>query len=320
MNSNAQHRPFVVLTGGTGGAKFVAGLQDAVGADKLTAIVNTGDDLEWWGLHVSPDIDSVVYGLSGLLSRERGWGVEADTFHCLDQMRKLGAPAWFQLGDRDLATHLRRTQLLHNRHTLTEATLAISDTLGVRAHILPMSDQRVETRVLTDIGELGFQEYFVRERYRPQVRSVRFEGHEEAQPAPGVLESITNAEAVFLAPSNPITSIGPILSIAGIRGALRQAAAPVVAVSPIVAGAPVSGPAGELMASVGLPVSTAGIAQAYADFLDVLVADEADRGTHVDHVNLVFTNTIMKSSADRLALADAALLAAGLCQGKAVAG
>jgi LPPG:FO 2-phospho-L-lactate transferase len=320
VNSGLEYRPFVVLTGGTGGAKFVAGLEQSVAADRLAVVINTGDDLRCWGLHVSPDIDSVVYSLAGLLSRERGWGVEADSFHCLDQMRKLGAPGWFQLGDRDLALHLQRTQLLAEGQTLSQATLTISDALGVRARILPMSDQRVETRVVTDMGELSFQEYFVRERYRPSVRSVRFEGHEEARPAPGVVESIAQAEAVFIAPSNPITSIGPILSVRGIREALQQTCAPVVAISPIVAGAAVSGPAGELMASQGLPVSIAGVAQAYAEFLDVLIADEADRGTVVDGIDVVFTNTIMKSSADRVALAEAALLAAGLCEGKAVAG
>ncbi len=320
MNSGSERRPFVVLTGGTGGAKFVAGLQQAVGSEGLAVIVNTGDDLVWWGLHVSPDIDSVVYALAGLLSRERGWGVEDDTFRCLDQMRKLGAPEWFQLGDRDLALHLQRTRLLAEGRTLSQATLALSEALGARARILPMSDQRVATRVRTDLGELSFQEYFVRERYRPAVRSVRFEGWEQAQPAPGVIDAITNAEAIFIAPSNPITSIGPILSIPGIREALRQASAPVVAISPIIAGAAVSGPAGELMASQGLPISIAGVAQVYADFLDVLIADEADRGTTLRNVDLVFTNTIMKSPAGRLALAEAALLAAGLCEGKAVAG
>ncbi len=320
MSLNSGRRPFVVLTGGTGGAKFVTGLQHAAGADKVAVIVNTGDDLTWWGLHVSPDIDSVVYALAGLLSRERGWGVEADTFHCLDQMRKLGAPAWFQLGDRDLATHLVRTRLLAEGHTLTQATEKISDALGVRTRILPMSDERVETRVLTDMGELSFQEYFVREGYRPSVRSVRFEGSEHARPAPGAVQAITEAEAVFIAPSNPISSIGPVLSVRGIADALRRTAAPVVATSPIVGGAAVSGPAGDLMASQGLPVSLAGIAQAYRDFLDVLIADESDRGTAVDGPRVVFTNTIMNTQSDRVALAEAALLAAGLCQGKAVAG
>ncbi len=320
MTSASSNRRFVVLTGGTGGAKFITGLQAAVGDEKLAIIVNTGDDLAWWGLHVSPDIDSVMYALAGILSRERGWGVESDSFHCLEVMRKLGVPGWFQLGDRDLAVHLERTRRLAQGQTLSQATRTLSEAFGVRARILPMSDQRVETRVTTDIGELTFQEYFVREGYRPTVHSVRFKGCQQAQPAPAVIEHITDAEAVFLAPSNPITSIGPILSIREIREGLRQTAAPVVAVSPIVAGTAVSGPAGDLMAAHRLPVSIAGIAETYSDFLDVLIADEADRGTTVKGVDLVFTRTIMRSESDRLALAEAALLAAGLCQGKAVAG
>jgi len=197
-----------VLSGGTGGAKFLSGLAAVMPARELIVIVNTGDDLTWWGLHVSPDLDSITYALAGLLSRERGWGVEGDTFGCLEAMRQMGAPAWFQLGDRDLATHLRRTELLVAKRTLSAATAEIARSLGVQARILPMSDDRVETRVMTVGGELSFQEYFVRERYQVPVRGVRLEGAERARPAPTVLEAIAQAEAVILAPSNPITSIG----------------------------------------------------------------------------------------------------------------
>lgn len=298
-----------VLTGGSGGAKFVAGLAAIVPARELTLIVNTGDDLTWWGLRVSPDLDSITYALAGMLSRERGWGVEGDTFHCLEAMRRMGSPAWFQVGDRDLATHLRRTELLSAGKTLREATAEIAGSLGVQARILPMSDDRVETRVMTVNGELSFQEYFVRERYQVAVRGVRFEGAEQARPAPAVLAAIAQAEAVILAPSNPVTSIGPILAVPGIRAALVQTQAPVAAISPIVGGAAVSGPAGELMKTQALPVSMAGVARCYADFLSLLIADQSDSlcGTPVEGIAVRYTRTVMKSEADRAALARSVL-------------
>lgn len=299
----------VVLSGGTGGAKFVRGLAAVVPARELTVIVNTGDDLTWWGLHVSPDLDSITYALAGILDRERGWGVEGDTFHCLETMRRMGAPAWFQLGDLDLATHLRRTELLGEGRTLSEVTSEIALTLGIDTRILPMSDYQVETRVLTAEGELSFQEYFVRERYQPTARGVCFAGADQARPAPGVLEAIARAEAIVIAPSNPVTSIGPILAVPGIREALAQTAAPVAAISPIIGGAAVSGPAGELMKTRGLPVSIAGVARCYADFLDVLIADERDLafGAQVEGIAVRYTNTLMKSEADQTALARSVL-------------
>jgi LPPG:FO 2-phospho-L-lactate transferase len=266
----------VVLTGGTGGAKFVDGLRQVVSAYELTIIVNTGDDLEWWGLYVSPDLDSITNVLAGRLSKERGWGVKGDTFHCLQAMEELGQPIWFQVGDRDLAVHLLRSKLLANGKTLAEATTEIAAKLGVQARILPMSNSRVETRVATPIGELSFEEYFVQRWFQDPVNSVRFEGAADAQPAPGVVDAIMSASVVLLAPSNPVTSIGPILALPAIREALRKTPAPVAAVSPIVGGSAVSGPAGILMAAQGLPVSLAGVAQAYMDFLDVLIADVRD--------------------------------------------
>jgi len=301
----------VVLTGGTGGAKFVQGLKQVVPPRELTFIVNTGDDLRWWGLHVSPDVDSITYALAGTLSRERGWGVEGDTFECLDAMRRLGAPGWFQLGDRDLALHISRTEKLAAGKTLSQATAEIARALGIESRILPMTDDRVETRVKTSAGELSFQEYFVRERYQVAVEGVRFEGAEQARPAPGVAEAISRAECVLIAPSNPVTSIGPILAVPGIREALRATPARVAAISPIVGGAPVSGPAGELMRTQGLAVSAEGVAQAYADFLDVLIADERDAAERPTveklGVELRTARTVMKSDADKAGLAWAAL-------------
>ena len=298
-----------VLTGGTGGANFVQGLAAVMPAHELTVIVNTGDDLTWWGLHVSPDLDSVTYALAGMLSRERGWGIEGDTFHCLEAMRRMGAPSWFQLGDRDLATHVLRSQLLSKNKTLSEATAEIARSLGVSVAILPMSDDRVETRLQTADDDLSFQEYFVRERYQVPVRGVRFEGAEQARPAPGVLEAIAQAEAVVIAPSNPITSIGPILAVPGLREALQRTKAAVAAISPIIGDAAVSGPAGELMKTQGLPVSIGGVARCYGDFLDLLIADERDAafGTRVEGAAARYTSTLMKSESDKTALARSVL-------------
>src|ERR1041385_8904155 len=219
-----------VLTGGTGGAKFVQGLMKVVDPREVHVIVNSGDDLRWWGLHVSPDIDSVVYALGGELSKERGWGVQGDTFECLARMKSFGSAAWFQLGDRDLATHLRRTELLREGATLAQATADISNSFGIQAKILPMSNDPVETRVLSNNGELSFQKYFVRDRWQAEVHGVYFAGADKAQPAPGVIEAIRFSSAVFLAPSNPITSIGPILAVPAIRDALCHTKATITAI------------------------------------------------------------------------------------------
>src|SRR5258708_33698442 len=262
----------VVLTGGSGGAKFVDGLRRVVPPEDLTIIVNTGDDHDWWGLHVSPDLDSITYVLAGMLSSERGWGVRGDTFYCLQAMKELGEPIWFSVGDRDLATHLLRTKLLSQGQTLTQTTQMIAQRLNLSSRILPMSNMRVETRVDTPSGEFSFEEYFVQRWYQDPVNAVRFAGAEDARPAPGVLEAIACAQAVLLAPSNPVTSIGPILAVPGIRDALVETSAPVVAVSPIIGHAAVSGPAANLMASQQLEVSIEGVAQPYNPFPILLTA------------------------------------------------
>jgi LPPG:FO 2-phospho-L-lactate transferase len=297
----------VVLTGGTGGAKLVEGLLAVGPAADLTFIVNTADDLEWWGLHVSPDLDSITYAAAGCLSRERGWGVQGDTFHCLQAMADLSQPSWFQVGDRDLAVHLVRSKLLAQGKTLSEVTAEIGAKLGVKARILPMCNSRVETRVDTPAGELGFQQYFVERSYRDRVRSVRFAGAAEARPAPGVIDAIVSATAVLIAPSNPITSIGPILAVPGIREALRETRATIAAVSPIIGNAAVSGPAGTLMASQGLPVSLAGVARAYHDFLDLMIADLSDRQEagqlEGPSLRVYCTGTLMRTIEDKSKLA-----------------
>lgn len=296
-----------VLSGGTGGAKFVDGLSQVVSPEQLTIIVNTGDDLLWWGLYVSPDIDSIAYALAGLLSRERGWGVRGDTFFCLQHMAQLGQPIWFHTGDRDLAVHILRSKLLAEGKTLSEVTGEICDKLGVKARLLPMSNSRVETRVGTPVGELSFEEYFVQRWYQDPVESVRFAGAADAEPAPGVIDAILGADIVLLAPSNPVTSIGPILAVPGIHDALRRTQGPIAAISPIVAGESVSGPAGILMASQGLPVSVAGVAQAYHDFLDLLVIDVRDaraaEGLRQSGLSVHVAKTLMRTPEDKAELA-----------------
>lgn len=304
----------VVLTGGTGGAKLVQGLGHVVRPENLTVIVNTGDDLDWWGLHISPDVDSVLYALADSLSAERGWGLENDSFRCLERMARLGQPTWFSLGDLDLATHLARTNLLRGGKSLSAVTAELAHRIGVRTRVLPMSDDRVATMIETPAGTLNFQEYFVRERHQVEVRAVLFDGADQARPAPGVIEGIESAEAVILAPSNPVTSIGPILAVPGIRDALRRTSASVTAVSPIVGGAAVSGPAAMLMRRKGWPSTIAGVAQAYEDFLDVLIVDLADHAD-ADHLregdlHVLCANTIMKSLEDKQELARFTLHAA----------
>ena len=302
-----------VLTGGTGGAKFVDGLRQIIAPEELTIIVNTGDDLLWWGLYVSPDIDSITYVLSGMLSKERGWGVKGDTFFCLQHMGQLGQPIWFHAGDRDLAVHILRSKLLAEGKTLSEVTAEIADKLGVKARILPMSNSRVETRVGTPMGELSFEEYFVQRWFQDPVESIRFAGAADAEPAPGVIDAIVNADVVLLAPSNPITSIGPILAVPGVREALHKTRGRIAAVSPIVAGEAVAGPAGILMASQGLPVSVAGIAQAYHDFLDMLIVDVRDTESadelRKSGLRVQVAKTVMRTAEDKAELASAVLSA-----------
>ena len=303
-----------VLTGGTGGAKFVDGLRQIVRPEELTIVVNTGDDMLWWGLYVSPDVDSITYMLAGKLSQERGWGVKRDTFYALQAMGQFGEPTWFNAGDRDLATHIFRSKLMAEGKTLSEATSEIAGRLGIRARILPMSNARVETRVLTPAGDLSFEEYFVRRRYQDPVESVRFSGSSDAQPAPGVIEAIRSADLVLLAPSNPVTSIAPILAVPGIREALRESGATIAAVSPIVGEAAVTGPAGALMAAQGFAVSIAGVAEFYRDFLDMLVVDSQDAPAAEElrksGLSVHCTPTIMRHHEDRIALAKSVVEAA----------
>jgi LPPG:FO 2-phospho-L-lactate transferase len=306
----------VVVAGGVGAARFLAGLVRALPAASVTAVVNTGDDVDVHGLHVSPDIDSVVYRLAGLADDERGWGLSGETWRGLDMLRRYGAPTWFQLGDADLATHVWRTEHLRRGVPLSKVTAEQCAALGIEARVLPMSDDRVTTRVrCADLGELHLQEWFVRERCVPAVESVRFEGVERARPAPGVLEAITSADAVIVAPSNPIISVGPVLAVPGVRDALR-AAPRGIAVTPIVAGRAVKGPAAELLRAHGIDVSAAGVAGLYADIVQTMVVDERDTNLAGAVADLglrpVVTDTLMSDVDAATRLARATLSAVGV--------
>ncbi len=300
-----------VLAGGVGAAKFLRGLIDVVDAESITVIGNTADDEEFLGLHVSPDLDTVVYTLSDNVHPEQGWGLADETFRVLEQARQLGEEMWFLLGDKDIATHLLRTRRLREGRSLSEATERIARAFGVRCRLLPMTDDSVRTIVSTDDGELSFQEYFVRRRQQDEVRALRFDGEEAARPAPGVLDAIADADAVIIAPSNPLVSVGPILAVPGIREALVKTDAPVAAVSPIVGGQALKGPADKMLASLGHEVSATGVARLYADFLDVLVLDDQDAAlapeVEVLGVRAFVTDTIMRDAASKRALAEATL-------------
>jgi LPPG:FO 2-phospho-L-lactate transferase len=306
----------VALAGGTGAAKLLRGLAQVTDPRRLLIVGNTGDDLDWWGLRVSPDLDSVAYGLAGLLDPARGWGVRDDTFHCLAAMAQLGRETWFRLGDRDLATHLHRTLLLRGGASLTTATRALTDALGVAARLVPMSDDPVRTELRTQGGWLSLEEFFVRERCEPDVLDVAYRGAESARPAPQVLEAIDTAEAVVVCCSNPVTSIGPILAVPGIQDALVRTPAPVVAVSPIVGGQAVSGPAAKLLTARGLDVSPLGVARAYRPWLDALVLDRADAALapalQRDGVRAVVADALMPDGAAEARLARTVLEAAGV--------
>jgi LPPG:FO 2-phospho-L-lactate transferase len=297
----------VALTGGTGGAKLVEGLAALLDPRQLTVICNTGDDCVFHGLHISPDIDTITYTLAGLSDAEKGWGIKGDTFVALEQLRRLGSNAWFNLGDKDMATHVLRTQLLREGRGLSEITAQIRHALGVAATILPMSDERIETRVQTPAGEISFQEFFVKERWAPEVLSVRFAGAEQSRPAPGVLEAIRRAEAIIVCPSNPITSIGPILAVPGIRAALEQIEAPVVGVSPIIGVAAISGPAHKLLQATGWRASALGVARCYRGFLDNFLIASEDESSAAEIQSLGIetrcANIRMTSLADKRRLA-----------------
>jgi len=303
------------IAGGVGAARLLRGLVRVVPPEEVTAVVNTGDDTEMHGLHISPDLDTVTYTLAGLNDDERGWGLAGERWTAMDALERLGGEAWFRLGDRDLATHLYRTGRLGAGVPLSAVTAEITAALGVGSRLVPMSDDPVRTHLTLEGGtEVSFQDYFVRHRHAVAVTAVRFEGAERAVPAPGVLDAVESAEVVVLCPSNPIVSVAPVLAVPGVGAAVADRREDVVAVSPIVAGAALKGPADRLLTELGHDASVVGVARLYAPYAATLVVDEADAALVAEveacGVRCVVTPTIMHTPDDAAALA-ARLLDAG---------
>ncbi len=298
------------LAGGIGAARFLTGLKHFVEEKDLSVVVNTGDDIELFGLHISPDLDIVMYTLAGIVNEEKGWGLRGDTFRCLGVLKKMDE-AWFTLGDMDLATHLFRTSLLHKGHTLTEVTARLCDIFGLKTSLLPMTDDRFETRIRTQTGSIHFEEYLVKRGARDQVLGVEYMGAESAKPSRGVMKSLRDSELIVICPSNPIVSIGTILTVDGVRNALRNTKAKKIAISPIISGAPIKGPADKLMKGLGLEVSAFSVARLYSDFLDTFIIDksDSDEKCRIEKLGLEVkvTNTIMKSQKEKKQLAKTVL-------------
>lgn len=307
----------LALAGGVGGAKLAFGLAHVLPPEALTTVVNTGDDEVFHGLHVSPDLDTVMYTLAGDVNPDTGWGLRDDTFHVLEALRRLGADTWFRLGDRDLATHIRRTELLRVRYTLTQVTQELCRQSRVSHAILPMSDDPVRTVVDTDLGVLSFQEYFVRHGCAPRVRALRFDGAEVAKPSAAFVEAMRQAAAVVLCPSNPLLSLAPILALPGVREALAAVAGPKVAISPIIAGKAVKGPAAKLLEELtGEPATCVSVARLYRGLCTHFVIDRADEAHRAEVEALgyavVVTRTLMETEEDKVALARTVCALAGV--------
>jgi len=275
--SSPKNNSIAALAGGVGASKLLLGLHDVMDPRDLTAIVNTGDDITLHGLKISPDLDIVTYTLAGVVDESKGWGYRGETFHALKRLATFSRIHWFNLGDRDLATHIHRSAMLAEGRSLSDAAESIRLALGVKARILPMCDQPVPTMIDTAEGELHFQEYLVKRRAQPVVRGIRFDGVDTARPARGVLEAIRDAERVLICPSNPLISIGPILAVPGMREALRARRKDVIAVCPIVAGKSLKGPSDKMLAELGYEASALGVAKLYADFTGTFVIDPADK-------------------------------------------
>ncbi len=304
-----------VLAGGVGAARFLDGLVRVLPPEDVTAVVNVGDDMEWCGLHIAPDLDTVTYTLAGLVNPETGWGLVGESRRTLERLSDLGGPDWFMIGDLDLATHLYRSDRLMRGDTLSAITRDLSARWGLECRVMPVTDDRLRTIVGTDDGDLAFQDYFVRRRASDQVRSLRFDGAETAHPAPAVIESIESADVIVIAPSNPFLSIDPLLSVGGVREALLSSAAPIVAVSPIIGGQAVKGPAADMLRSLGHDVSALGVARIYAELSDCFILDEADAnlagqiGSETG-MRTVVMPTLMVDVAAKMRLAEGTLKAA----------
>ncbi len=299
-----------VLAGGLGGSRFALALAETIEPEQLTIVGNVGDDVEVLGLHVSPDLDTILYTLTGRLDDERGWGRKDETWNALEAVGELGAETWFQLGDRDIGLHLARGERLRRGESLSSATRELSLAFGLRPALLPATDERLRTWLETPAGAFPFQEWFVGRRHRDEVDAVRFEGAEEARPAPGVLEALDEADLIAIAPSNPFVSIGPILAVAGIREALEQRSVPAVAVSPLIAGKAVRGPADRMLARLAGGTGPAQVTDCYKGLIDALVIDQADADEDAG-IRTIVTRTLMSDADARRRLADAVLETAG---------
>jgi LPPG:FO 2-phospho-L-lactate transferase len=313
---NKTNKNIVALAGGVGGAKLAYGLAQIVPPEHLTVIVNTGDDFEHLGLHISPDLDTVMYTLGGVANPATGWGMKDESWGMMAAIARYDGPTWFQLGDRDLATHLLRSQWLHEGYPYTWVTRELCTRLGIRCAILPMSEEPVRTMVDTDEGTLPFQEYFVKRQCRPIVRAIRFEGAEEAQPSREVISALRNADAIIFCPSNPLLSLDPILSLPSLRRIIAASRAPKIGVSPIIQGQALKGPAAKIMTELGMEVSPVGVARHLREVLTGLVIDLLDE-THQNAISdlglrVLATGTIMTSLESRVRLAEVALQFAGL--------
>lgn len=295
----------LALAGGVGGARLAAGLAAVLPPAELAIVVNTGDDFTHLGLAISPDIDTVTYTLAGIANPELGWGIAGESWAFMEQMARLGGETWFRLGDRDLATHVERTRRLRAGESLTEVTAALAAAHGIAHRIVPMADDPAPTIVHSDQGGLAFQDYFVRRQCRPRLERLDFAPHVAPSAAFSSLIDDPALEAVLICPSNPWLSIAPILALEGVRQRLRARGVPIVAVSPIIGGRAVKGPAAKIMAELGVPVSSAGVAAHYGDFLDGLAIDETDRGEFGEggRLRLLATGTLMRTAADRARLA-----------------
>jgi LPPG:FO 2-phospho-L-lactate transferase len=309
--TTAKHPTITALAGGVGASKLLLGLYDVMDPHSLTAIVNTGDDITLHGLKISPDLDIVTYTLAGVIDPAKGWGFRGETFHALKRLAVFGRVNWFNLGDRDLATHIHRTAMLAEGQSLAEAAESIRTALGVKSQILPMSNEPVPTIIDSDEGPLHFQEYLVKRRAEPIVRGIRFDGVDAARPAQGVLEAIRDAERIIICPSNPLISIGPILAVPGIREALRARKNDVIAVCPIVGGKSLKGPSDKMLAQLGHEPSAQGVAKLYSDFTGTFVIDSVD-ASQADAIRtlgmqVVVLPTVMKARGQKRKLARALL-------------
>jgi LPPG:FO 2-phospho-L-lactate transferase len=299
------------LAGGVGGAKLASGLQDVLPPGELSVVVNTADDFDLWGLHICPDLDTVMYTLAGISNPENGWGIVNESFETLNMLESYGEETWFKLGDRDLATHILRTSRMRSGETLTEVTAGLSGVLGVDSAVLPMSDDPVSTVLETPEGRLEFQEYFVRRGQRDEVLAVELRGIQDTGPTERVLAAISGAHAIVLCPSNPVVSVGPILALPGMTEALASSSAPKVAVSPIVGGRALKGPADRMLASLGHEVSATGVARMYAGLVDGMVVDRTDEEewARIEALGMrvLVTESIMRDAEDRARLASETL-------------